>query len=412
MRAEVIAIGDELTSGQRLDTNSQWLSARLGELGVRVTYHTTVGDELDANIDVFRLAMERADLVVVTGGLGPTADDLTRDALAAACDVELTLDEESLRHIEALFARRARPMPERNRVQALFPQGAMAIRNPHGSAPGIYLRRERPHRADLQLFALPGVPAEMKEMWDETVAPRIAASLARPRVLRQHVIKCFGVGESDLEAMLPDLIRRGHRPTVGITVSQATISLRILAEGDDESECTQLIATTRQKIEASLGTLIFGTGEEELEHAVLRLLDERGLTLAVFDAGTQGRIASWLAEAAGELSSAWSGGVVVASEAEWARCEQAEATSRRSLKAHVEARAQEVRQHFQADLGLALGPWPRVPGAEAAGQFYFALATGSDCTTRAVPTAGHPELLRARAAKQALNHLRLWLMEA
>ena len=136
MHAEVISIGDELTSGQRLDTNSQWLSTRLGELGVSVMYHTTVADNLDANIAVFRQAAERADIIVATGGLGPTADDLTRDAIATAVGVELVLDSAALTYIENLFARRGRPMPERNRLQAMFPRGSRVIHNPAGTAPG------------------------------------------------------------------------------------------------------------------------------------------------------------------------------------------------------------------------------------------------------------------------------------
>src|SRR4051794_7890275 len=144
MRAEIISIGDELTSGQRLDTNSQWLSTRLGELGVKVMYHTTVADDLEANVQVFRQAVERAELVIATGGLGPTADDLTRDAIAAAAGVDLVFDADSFSHIESLFSRRKRPMPERNRVQAMFPRGSRAIANREGTAPGIDIEIPRP----------------------------------------------------------------------------------------------------------------------------------------------------------------------------------------------------------------------------------------------------------------------------
>ena len=174
MNAEVISIGDELTSGQRLDTNSQWLSQRLGDLGVRVLYHTTVADDLAANVAVFRQAIARADFVVATGGLGPTADDLTRDAVAAALGVELVLDTSSLEHIRGLFARHKREMPERNRLQAMFPAGSRAIFNPRGTAPGIWVEAPRPAGGVCRLFALPGVPAEMFEMFRETVAPAIA----------------------------------------------------------------------------------------------------------------------------------------------------------------------------------------------------------------------------------------------
>src|SRR4051812_24705923 len=164
MRAEVISIGDELTSGQRLDTNSQWLSERLGEIGIPVMFHTTVADDLEANVRVFREAADRADVVIATGGLGPTADDLTREALARMLGVELVLDEAALAYIRGLFARRKRDMPERNVVQAMFPAGSRVIPNPHGTAPGIDIDVPRSGRTAARIMALPGVPAEMREM--------------------------------------------------------------------------------------------------------------------------------------------------------------------------------------------------------------------------------------------------------
>src|SRR5205807_6086673 len=165
MRAEIISIGDELTTGQRLDTNSQWLAERLLEIGVPVAFHTTVGDQLADNVLVFRQACERADIVVATGGLGPTADDLTRQALADLVGVPLVQDDASLAHIKALFARRKREMPPANVVQAQFPQGSRPIFNPNGSALGIDMAIPRTAVRPARFFALPGVPAEMKEMW-------------------------------------------------------------------------------------------------------------------------------------------------------------------------------------------------------------------------------------------------------
>src|SRR3972149_3750647 len=153
MRAEIIAIGDELSTGQRLDTNSQWLAERLTELGVDVMFHTTVGDELEANVAVFRAAIDRADVVISTGGLGPTADDLTREAVAAATGGELVQDGAALEHIRSLFTRRGYgSMPERNVVQALFPRGSRPIANPHGTAPGIDMTIPRECCAPRRLF--------------------------------------------------------------------------------------------------------------------------------------------------------------------------------------------------------------------------------------------------------------------
>src|SRR5262249_32538010 len=188
MRAEIISIGDELTSGQRLDTNSQWLSERLGEIGIPVAFHTTVGDDLENNILVFKTAIDRADIVIATGGLGPTADDLTRDALAAAAGVELYEDGGALDHIRSLFARRKREMPERNKLQAQFPRGSRVVPNPDGTAPGIDLTVPRSCGRGCRVVALPGGPAEMFTVCRETVKPTLGRSQsARRRVCQRRV---------------------------------------------------------------------------------------------------------------------------------------------------------------------------------------------------------------------------------
>src|SRR3954470_10461507 len=298
MRAEIIAIGDELTSGQRLDTNSQWLSERLGEIGIPVAFHTTVGDDLENNIAVFRMAIERAEIVVATGGLGPTADDLTRDAIAAAAGVDLVQDDAALAHIQKLFARRRREMPERNKLQAQFPRGSHVIPNPEGTAPGIDFTIARDSKSPSRVFALPGVPAEMFTMWNDTVRPALLAAQPSPRIICHRRIKCFGVGESDLEAMLPDMIRRKREPLVGITVHGATITLRITASGPNETACRRAMEPTIAQIRELLGVLVFGEEDDELENAVLRLLNDRKQRAAVAEWATYGLVSHWLAEAA------------------------------------------------------------------------------------------------------------------
>jgi nicotinamide-nucleotide amidase len=259
MHAEVIAIGDEITSGQCLDTNTQWLSQQLEGLGIRVLYHTTVGDELMPCAEVFRLAIARADVVVATGGLGPTADDLTREALAEATGHPLQLDTDALDHVRTMFAQRNRPMAASNERQAMFPTGSRVVRNPHGTAPGICTDVVREGRGPCRFFCLPGVPGEMIEMWQESVAPAIAEFLGEGRrVIRRRLIHCFGAGESQVEAMLPDLIRRGRQPSVGITASKGAITLRITAEGATEEECLAAIAPVEATIRQCLGTLVVG----------------------------------------------------------------------------------------------------------------------------------------------------------
>ncbi len=403
MRAEVIAIGDELTTGQRLDTNTQWLSQRLTELGIEVAFHTTISDQLDDNVAAFRMAIERTDLVVATGGLGPTADDLTREALAAATDTTLVRDATSLAHIEQLFASRARTMPERNRVQADFPTGARPIPNPHGTAPGIDMLIEREGRAPAAFIALPGVPAEMHEMWAATVAKRIEQLRPEPQVTCHRRIKCFGVGESRLEEMLPNLIRRDRHPRVGITVSDATITLRITATAIDEAACLASMEPTIATIRESLGSLVFGDEDDELQHAVTRLLQQTGQTLAVAEWATAGLVSEWMTSAAGE-----------------AFLDGATTTNRhniQSVSSHVTddasavavALAESARQKAGADIGLGIAAFPpHINAADA----YVCVAVALPNRTRKsrFHCAAHPSIVRSRTAKQALNALRLTLL--
>jgi len=297
--AEVIAIGDEMTSGARLDTNSPWLCQRLGELGISVRFQSMVGDSLADNVDVFRVAAERSDVIITTGGLGPTADDLTRDALAILVDRPLVLDPASLAHIERLFTGRGREMPPRNRCQAMFPEGAREIFNPRGTAPGIDLDVPRGDGGSSRIFSLPGVPAEMQEMFLQTVAPRILAeSFGGRRVIRQAVVKCFGLGESDMEARLGDMIARERQPRVGITVSAATISLRITAEAAEEADCLAMIGSTRAAIAALAGEFVFGEGDGfELHDALAEILASRGERIATIETGHGSTLAAWLAGA-------------------------------------------------------------------------------------------------------------------
>ncbi|HEY5313055.1 MAG TPA: CinA family nicotinamide mononucleotide deamidase-related protein [Pirellulales bacterium] len=410
MRAEVISIGDELTSGQRLDTNSQWLSQQLGMLGVTVVYHTTVADELEANVRVFRQAAERADVIVATGGLGPTADDLTREALAQAAGRELVLDEAALEHIREIFSRRTRPMPESNTVQAMFPRGSRAIANPHGTAPGIAIELPGPSGGVSHVFALPGVPAEMREMWQASVVPAIASLGGTSRVLRYRRIKCFGVGESDLEQMLPDLIRRGREPQVGITVHDATITLRIAALGADEAACRALIEPTEATIRQSLGTLAFGSEDDELEHAVLKLLAERRQTLATSEWGTGGLLADWLS-AADPVGERYVGGSIIRSAAAWAVLFAEHKTSDAGPADVAAAMASACRQECETDWGLAIGPFPSDADAQRSGELHLALASRAGVKTVQTTFAGHPTIRRPRSAKQALNLLRLALIK-
>ncbi|MEZ6151991.1 MAG: molybdopterin-binding protein [Pirellulaceae bacterium] len=458
LQAEVLSIGDELTSGQRLDTNSQWLSARLAELGIRTIRHTTVGDDLAGDIEALRLAAGRADVVVVSGGLGPTLDDLTRQALADAFECPLELDVESLEHIRQLFARRHREMPARNQVQAMFPRGARVIPNPHGSAPGIDMSVASLGRRS-RIFALPGVPAELKEMWTQSVVPRIEAMLgASLAPWRYYAVKLFGIGESDVEVRLPNLIDRRRAPTVGITVSHATITLRIAARAQTDGQFADLIAPTLNEIQQALGELIFGAGDDELEHAILRKLAQQRLKLATVEIGAASWINQWMLAAgnyateldnesirnqqpgsstgsttgisAGGLAGGSAGGFVgglafptLVHAARWfmerGSHEMSAHDSHDSQLRDCDVLdwgseiwkplMQQARQRFAADVVLVVNGYPSPRAVEvSAGQFDFdyVLAIGDELSIDRRSMSGHPDVLGPRAAKTGLDILR------
>jgi len=414
MHAEIIAIGDEITSGQLLDTNTQWLSRRLEELGIRVLYHSSVGDQRDAAADVFRTAIRRCDVVVATGGLGPTADDLTREAIAKATGRELILDPAALEHVRGMFARRGREMPQQNRQQAMFPAGARRVHNPHGTAPGIDMEVPREGAGTCRVIALPGVPAEIKEMWHDSVADSLAELGGGRRIIRHKRINCFGAGESHIEAMLPDLIRRGRQPRVGINASQTTIILRITAEGATEEECRAAMAPTIATIRQGLGTLVFGEDDEQLQDVVVRRLREREKTLATVEWGTAGLVAEWIAGVA-EAEGCYRGGLVVPDEA---ALRNVLGIDENLLAAHpptsdelARAMAAACRRRFAADCALAVGAFPELE-AEAAEPkpFCCALATADGVDIASFPYAGHPTTLKVFCAKRALNFVRLTLL--
>ena len=289
--AAVVAFGDEMTGGARVDTNSAWIAARLESVGYEVRLHGTAGDDADDAVALLRFMADRCETIVCTGGLGPTRDDLTRDVIASLCDRPLEYRDEAMRHIERLFKIRRREMPQRNRIQAMFPRDSVMIDNPHGTAPGIDAKVPGSNR-DVRLFALPGVPAEMKTMMDAHVIPALAGGGSKSHI-QTRVLKFYGIGESDMEERLGDLIARGRQPRVGITVSSATISLRITATGPDPRQCVEAIDQTEADIMRRVGDLYFGRGEStEQQHAIVETLRRRGETLQTIDVGPAATLAT------------------------------------------------------------------------------------------------------------------------
>jgi nicotinamide-nucleotide amidase len=409
MKTEVISIGSEITSGQNLDTNSQWLSRRLAEIGIPVAFHTTVADDLDDNVGVFRTAVGRARLVMATGGLGPTLDDLTRDVLTKIAGVELEFHEESWRHIQDLFAKRNRSVPERNRVQAMFPAGAEVIPNSAGTAPGLWMRI-----GQSIVVAMPGVPSEMKRMFEEQVRPRLLALGLGGGVVVQRKINTFGTGESHVEEKLSDLTRRDHVPEVGITASDATISLRIFARAATIEEARKQYEPVERIIRDRLGTLVYGVDDEELQDAVMRLLKEKNKSIATAGSMTAGLVANRLARVPG--ASNWLRGGIVCYDSrvkvEQLGVPEAIIREHSAVSAEVAERlAASVRLKLHADIGVSVVGYAG-PDGEPVGLTFVAVAWDGGAKVTRFAWNGTRTEVQSRAAKMALNLVRLHLLGA
>jgi nicotinamide-nucleotide amidase len=310
-RAAILSIGDELTLGQSLDTNSQWLSQRLAGMGVLVVEHSTVPDDEDAIIAVLRRLSDpssRVHLIVSTGGLGPTLDDLTRSALAGVMREPLVEDAGALRAIESWFTGRGRVMPHINRVQALRPASARVIDNPRGTAPGLACRL----RGECDAFCLPGPPGEMKAMFEASVLP--ALRVPPDRVLITRMIQTFGLGESEIAERLGPIMDRDRNPLVGTTASGGHVACRIRFDGDRDQSATQpeamqKIDETEERIRSLLGAYALGVGELNIPHAAFNSLRIGAQTLSVAESCTGGMLGSFLTEVPG-ASAVFLGGFI------------------------------------------------------------------------------------------------------
>jgi nicotinamide-nucleotide amidase len=411
MKAEVVSIGSELSSGVRLDTNGQWLAAQLAQIGVDVIYHSTVADDLPANLDVFRHAQSRADLVLVTGGLGPTKDDLTREVLAEVAGVPLEFHEPSLQWIESIFKMFNRPMPERNRVQAMFPVGSEVITNPNGTAPGIWLKA-----GNACFVCLPGVPREMKPMFTDWVVPRLRQEFSLGEVIVHRTIRCFGAGESQIEEMLGDLTKRGRQPEVGITASEATISLRVTAKGANTQQAQQLIEPDARFIYEKLGELIFGEDDVELHHAVAKALIKKNVTISTAESCTGGMLGQMLTDTPG-ISQVYLGGYVTYSNDLKINLlgVPADILSRHGAVSEecAAAMAKNCRERTGSDLAVSItgiaGPDGGTP-EKPVGLVYVGLASSNEVKVRNFKWGNDRKSTRVRAAKMALNLVRLQLL--
>lgn len=412
MKAVILAIGDELILGQKVDTNSAWLSAKLAELGVMTLYHKTVADDLEATVAALKEACKAANLVIATGGLGPTADDLTRQAIAGLIKRPLDLHPPSLDRIKAYFKTLQREMPASNRVQALIPRGCEALDNDWGTAPGI-----KAEIGKTLLFAFPGVPYEMTNMATRDVFPLFKRKAGH--ALAMAILNTFGAGESVVAEKLGDLMRRDRNPLVGTTVSGGIVTVRIRSESPSVMGAQKNLETTLQEVKARLGNLVYGCDDETLAGKVVALCEAKGRRLALAESCTGGLMSKMLTDIPGS-SKAYVGGWVVYSNAMKTRelgvpadlIDQEGAVS----EAVACAMAEGALRHAEADLAVSLtgiaGPEGGT-GKKPVGMVWIGMASREKGTTNIKAECfrypGTREMIRDRAAKTALNLLRLEL---
>lgn len=409
----ILSVGTELTLGQTVDTNTAWLSERLAEIGVPVAMHVTVPDELQPLTREILRAGESAQVLLISGGIGPTEDDLTRQALADAMGAKLELHPESLEHIKAFFAARGKEMPRANAVQAMFPVGSTPIANTCGTAPGM---RARVGRADV--FVMPGVPREMKVMYDRDVKPAIAVLGGGAALLKKN-IWCYGAGESDIGDTIKDLMRRGQNPTVGTTAQQTVIGVRIGAHGASPQEARELLDRTAGEVKRRLGTLVYGEGDETLQSAVAMLLKAKHKTISTAESCTGGLLASRLTDIPGSSSYFLSGMVTYANEAKSRMLgvpESLIATHGAVSLPVAEAMAIGCRARCGTDYAISITGIAGPDGGtkeKPVGLVYIGLASprGCEVTEHRVGDFLTRDEVRDRTCKVALNRLRLELMQ-
>lgn len=410
MRASILSIGTELTTGQTIDTNAGWLAAELTGLGFRITEHATVGDELEPIAAAIRRMLDGCDIVILTGGLGPTPDDLTREALAEAIGRPLEENAEAADQIHAFFARLDRTVHRSNLRQAMMPRGCAVIRNESGTAPGILFRSE-----SAVLFALPGVPDEMKAMFRKAIVPELQAGSSSVVAVR-HRLNCFGMSEAKIGELLGEFMARGRNPLVGTTASHGTISIRIVARGESASEAESLLRDDVGRFRKLLGTVVFGEGEDSLESVVGELLRRRGETLATAESCTGGLLAKRLTDIPGSSGYFLRGFVTYSNDAKIAELGvPAEMVSAHGAVSEevAGALASGCRTISGSDYALSTtgiaGPTGGGPPDKPVGLVYVGLADEGGVVVRRLVLGDYLDRMeiRNRACHTALNLLRL-----
>ncbi len=412
MIVEIVSTGTELLLGQIINTNSAWLSEQLNALGFNVMYHSTVGDNRERMAQVFTAALQRADIVVTSGGLGPTLGDITKEVSAKLLNRELCLHQQSAASIQTYFSSRGLDMPESNLRQALAPKDAIVLANNCGTAPGVIIEE-----AGKSIIHLPGPPNELKAMFTQEVIPYLNRRYLAQGVIASRVLRVYGIGESSLEVVLKDLIEAQSNPTIALLVKDCEIHIRLTARGENASEAQMAIQQIEPIILERLGDLVFGGDSDSLEMVIGRLLREKGLTVSLAESCTGGLVSSRLTDIAGS-SDYVIGGIVCYSNAIKSDFVGVPDTL---LEAHgavseptAVSMAANIRNKFGTSIGIGItgiaGPGGAVPG-KPVGLVYIAIdgPKGSRCFR--FQFSGERKEIKQRTSQAALFELRRYALE-
>ncbi len=409
MVAEIIAVGTELLLGEILNSDSQFLARELSKLGINVYYQTVVGDNEERLTQTIKTALSRSDLIITSGGLGPTHDDITKETLAAAMGVELKLNETCLHDMEAYFARLNRPMVQVNVKQAIMPVGCIVLKNNNGTAPGGIIEKD----GKIAIF-LPGPPNEIVPMYQESVAPYLAAK--SEEILFSKTLRIIGIGESNVEEKLSEFMQNSTNPTVAPYAKTDEVTLRITAKCKNEEEAERLIAPAEEKIRSVLGDAVYGVNDDTIFAAVCRLLKEKNMKIAFAESCTGGLLAEKLTGVPG-ASEALEQSFVTYSGAAKHDLLGVNEVALSEFGAVSEPVAYEmaegVRARSGADIGVSVtgvaGPDSDEKG-NPVGLVYIGIAGKNGTTVKKFTFAGTRERIRTRACVNAYAAVREYLM--
>ena len=410
-RASIVSVGNEILAGATVDTNAAHLSAELLSIGIPVVSSYTVGDEIERIVRGLELASTDAEVILLSGGLGPTDDDLTRQALAKFLNVELKLDNELLEDIREYFARRNLKMVARNEIQAHLPAGAKALPNNRGTAPGI-----RAESDGKLFFAMPGVPPEMKQMFAESVLPELRR-LAGGQAVAIRKLRCFGAGESTIAQRLGPIMERGRNPLINCTTHYGVITLHVVATAEDAENAERMALKDEESLRQTLGEVVYGTGEQTLARVVGERLIRLGKSISVAESCTGGLLAKLITDVPGASEYFTRGWVTYSNEAKSSELgvpagliERHGAVSEQVAREMARGARQKARTDFAIGITGIAGPGGATE-QKPAGLVYISVDSNRGCDTKRCIFTHERRFVRLRSAQTALNMLRLKLKD-